>query len=126
MFRNVMRDQFNPGTDLTAVATAAVVGKTFAAYSGAMQQGNIAVATAAAGAAAAGVVKYNAAAGDLVGVARGSGRVVTVTAGGTISAGEGVEVGADGAAVPATTGIVVGWAVDNADAGADVLISLAH
>lgn len=126
MYLNEMRDRFNPGTDLTAVATAALDGKTFVSYSGPMRSGNIAVATAPAGSAVAGVAKYDADQDDLVGVARGSGRVVTVTAGATITAGTGIEVGEDGTAIPATTGAVVGWAVDNATSGTDALVSLAH
>lgn len=126
MYRNEMRDRFNPGTDLTAVAAGAVVGKTFAAYSGPMIDGNISVATAAAGSAAAGVIKYDADVEEFVGVARGSGRVVTVTAGAALTAGEAVEVGPGGAAIPATAGMVVGWAVDNAEMATDALISLAH
>lgn len=126
MYRNIMQDRFNPGTDLTAVATTDVTGKTFCAYSGAMKSGNIAITTATAGEAVAGVIKYDAAGDSLVGVARGSGRVVTVTAATALAAGTAVEVGTDGKATTADTGIIVGWAVDDAEADADALISLAH
>lgn len=126
MYQNIMHDRFNPGTDLTAIATAPVVGKTFAAYSGPMKSGNISVATAPAGAAVAGVIKYNADQDELVGIARGSGRVVTVTAGAAITSGSALEVGPAGKAIPAATGLVVGWAVDDATAETDALISLAH
>lgn len=126
MFRNIMQERFNPGTDLTAIAATDVTGKTFSAYAGPMKSGNITIATAAAGAATAGVIKYDANTNKFVGVARGSGRVVTVTTSSELNAGDAVEVAADGTATLADTGIIVGWAIDDATAGSDALISLAH
>lgn len=126
MYRNQMHERFNPGTDLTANVTEDVTGKTFVTYAGAMQQGIITVKPAPAAAATAGVAKYDAAKGDLVGVARGSSRIVTVTAGAALTAGTPVEVGDGGKAVPASAGVTVGWAVDDAKADEDALISLAH
>ena len=125
-YANQMRDIFNPGTDLTVVATTAVVGKTFAAISGPRSQNMLSVTTAKPGAPAAGVFKYDADADDMVGIARGSSRIVTVTADGPITAGSPVEVGAGGKAKTADTGSIVGWAVDTAADGDDALISLAH
>lgn len=124
MYQNIMQDRFNPGTDLTAVADTAVTGKTFVTIAGPMKGGNITVETATAAGAVAGVAKYDAAAGEFVGVARGSSRVVTVTAAAAIVAGAPVEVAANGHAVTATTGAVVGYAVDTAEATGDALISL--
>lgn len=126
MYSNKMQERFNPGTDLTAHAEEAVTGKTFLRYAGAMKGGLITVAPAKAGEAVAGVCKYDAKPHDLVGVARGSSRIVTVTAAAALTAGTAVEVGTDGQAAPASEGITVGWAVDNADKGNDALISLAH
>lgn len=126
MYTNQMRDSFNPGTDLTAVAAENIAGKTFVAYAGPMRNGNITVRPATAGADIAGVAKYDAAADTLVGVARGAGRVLTVTAAGTLAAGDPVEVDATGRATKAGNGAVVGWAVDNAKPDTDALISLAH
>lgn len=126
MYKNQMRERFNPGTDLTAIATEPVVGKTFVNYSGPMVKGNIAVKPAVAGTAIAGVAKYDQAANELVGVARGAARVVTVTTATTLAAGDPVEVGANGQATKQASGIIVGWAVDAAEAGSDALISLAH
>lgn len=126
MYHNQMKERFNPGTDLTAHVEATVTGKTFLRYAGAMKKGLISVAPANPGEAIAGVCKYNAEADDLVGVARGSGRVVTVTAAAALTAGTAVEVAANGHATPATSGVTVGWAVDNTDEGDDALISLAH
>lgn len=125
-YANQMRDIFNPGTDLTCIATSAVAGKTFAAISGPRSQNMLSVTTAKPGAPAAGVFKYDAAADNMVGIARGSSRIVTVTADGPITAGSPVEVGTGGKAKTADTGAVVGWAVDTAEDGADALISLAH
>lgn len=126
MYTNQMHSRFTPGTDLTAVANVAVAGKTFVTIAAPMKGGNIVVATAEAAGNTCGVAKYDAEAGALVGVARGSSRVVTITAGAPITAGTPVEVGEGGTAVPATTGIIVGYAVDTAVAEADALISLAH
>ena len=126
MYTNIMRDRFNPGTDLTALAASAITGKTFTAYAGPMRSGNITVATAEPGAATAGVAKYDANAEELVGIARGSGRVVTVTTAADLAAGDPIAVGDNGHATLADTGIIVGWAADNADAGTDALVSLAH
>ncbi|MHA2789672.1 DUF2190 domain-containing protein [Corynebacterium sp. S7] len=124
MYQDQMKDRFNPGTDLTAVATGTITGSTFVAIAGPLKNDLINVATATAGTHAAGVAKYTAVDGDLVGVARGSSRVVTVTAGSVLTPGDLVEVGAGGMAVKHTTGTVVGYAVDNAAANEPALISL--
>lgn len=126
MYTNQTRDRFNPGTDLTAVAAVDVTGKTFVAYAGPMRNGNIAVRPAAAGEPVAGVAKYDAKTDQLVGVARGSARVITVTTEVALKAGDPIEVGDGGRATKATTGTVVGWAADDAEANTDALISLAH
>ena len=81
-YANQMRDIFNPGTDITVVATTAVVGKTFAAISGPRSQNMLSVTTAKPGAPTVGVFKYDADADDMVGIARGASRIVTVTADG--------------------------------------------
>lgn len=125
-YANQMRDIFNPGTDITVVATTTVVGKTFAAISGPRSQNMLSVTTATAGAPAAGVFKYDADADNMVGIARGSSRIVTVTADGPITAGSPVEVGTGGKAKTADAGTVVGYAVDTAENGGDAMISLAH
>jgi len=126
VFNNQTRDRFNPGTDLTAVAAIDVTGKTFVAYAGPMRKGNITVRPASAGKPVAGVAKYDATTDQLVGIARGAARVLTVTTETALKAGDPVEVGDGGRATKATTGIVIGWAADDADANTDALISLAH
>lgn len=126
-FNNQMQERFNPGTDLTAVATDQVVGKTLVTYSKGLTSGLISVATAAPGKAVAGVAKYDANTGEHVGVARGSGRIVTITAATGLKAGDPVTVGDTGKATTATDNShIVGWCVDDADADTDALISLAH
>lgn len=125
-FNNIAHDRYNDGSDITAQANAAVAGKTFAAIAGDMTaEGLLSVKPAATGGNTVGVVKYDADTGEKVGVARGSSRVITVTAGGAITAGDEVAVGAGGKAVKATEGaVVVGYAFDSVDAGADALVSL--
>ncbi|MFG1785686.1 capsid cement protein [Rhodococcus oryzae] len=117
-------DVYNPGRDITAVATAAVTAKRFLRITGNRSDGNIAVAHATAGGRIAGVAAADADADALVPIARGHSRVVKVTAGAAITAFAEVEVGADGKAIPATTGNAVGYAVTAAASGADAQISL--
>ncbi|WBT08983.1 hypothetical protein PAB09_01120 [Corynebacterium sp. SCR221107] len=98
MYTNQMLDRFNPGTDLTAVTATAVTGKTFLGYAGAMTRDLITVTTATAGKPTAGVAKYDADTNTLVGVARGAGRIVTVTAETQLVAGDPIAVGTAGKA----------------------------
>lgn len=123
MYKNTLRDLFNPGTDLTANATADVAGKTFVTYSGDMDNGLVSVKPAGASDVVAGVAKYDAKAGELVGVARGASRVLTVTAGSALTAGTPVAPDANGKAV-AATGTAYGVAVSDAAANTDVYVSL--
>jgi hypothetical protein len=81
----------------------------------------IKVATAAAGAKAFGVAKYDAASGALVGILRGG--VVPVTAGGTIAFGAEVEVGTAGKAITLASGKAVGKAVEAGTNGNDIQIA---
>lgn len=123
-YRNQMRDLYNDGSDITCAATAPLTGKTFAAIAGPRTGGLITIATAAAGERTCGVIKYDAEADGLVGIARGSARVVTVTAASALSAGAEVEVGTAGRAAVHDTGVAVGYLVDDVEAGADALVSL--
>lgn len=115
---------YEPGRDISGRAKTAVVGKRFLAIAGDRDSGNISVGHATAGERACGVSKYDAAVGDIVGVARGNSRVTYVTAGGALAAGDDVEVGADGKAVKHESGVAVGYAVTAAASGADAEISL--
>lgn len=123
---------FLPGTELTGYATAPVVGKTFADISADIQSGpllsptseggNISVATCAAAARALGVFKTDGAQGDKVGIHLGG--VVPVTAGAAITAGQEVQAGAAGTAVPLAAGRPAGKAVTAAANNTDVFVRL--
>lgn len=115
---------YEPGRDISGRASAAVTGKRFLKISGNRSGGNIAVAHADAAGRVCGVSKYDAASGEIVGVARGNSRVTYVTAGGNIAAFAEVEVGANGQAVTKASGVAVGYAVTAATSGADAEISL--
>lgn len=116
---------YEPGRRITCHATAAVIGKRLVAISGNRQaDGSISVATSAAASRAFGVATYDAAAGEKVGVIRGSGFVVPVTAAAALTANQQVEVGAAGQAAVLAAGIAVGIVVTGAAAGADAQIAL--
>lgn len=118
-------DVFSPGRDLTGVSTTTVVPFTFLAIAGARDSsGALKVTTATAAGQTCGVCKYGVDAGQLTGIARGNARVVWVTAGAAITAGQQVQVGAGGTAVPLTSGAAVGYAIDTAASGALAAISL--
>lgn len=131
---------YEDGDRVTAEATAAVTGKRFVnasanRLSGPMipgtpqigasdpvDGGNIRAAHAAAAGAAIGVSSWDAAIGEKFDVlAEG---ILPVTAGAAIAAGQRVEVGANGTAVPLAAGVAVGVAVDGAANGADAQIKL--
>lgn len=116
---------YEPGRRLTAQATANVTGKRFVNISANRQaDGSLSVAHATAAGSVFGVAAYDAASGSKVGVLRGSGFVVPVTASGTIAAGARVEVGSNGQAVTLASGIAVGIAVTGATNGNDAQIAL--
>jgi hypothetical protein len=71
-----------------------------------------------------GVARSDAASGELVTIARGGGRVVRVTAGGSIAAFAEVEVGSAGKAVTKSSGVAVGYALTAATNNTDAEISL--
>lgn len=113
---------FRPGRDITGLTTGAVTGKTFVDVSATRAaDGMIKVATAAAGAKALGVAKYDAASGATVGIHRGG--ILPVAAGGTIAFGAEVEVGTAGKAITLASGKAVGKAVEAGTNGNDVLIA---
>lgn len=124
MYTNQARDTFNPGTDLTVKASTAVTGKRLATLSGDKASGHLTIKQAADGDLVAGVIKYDAPAGTLVGLARGAARIITVTAGAALTAGTEVQADANGKAIPATTGKVFGYAVTAAQPDTDAEISL--
>jgi Uncharacterized conserved protein (DUF2190) len=109
---------YEPGREITGAATATVTERQFVAVSGNRSAGgNVSVAPAAAGARALGAACWNASSGQLVRIARGG--VLKVIAGGAITAGDPIAVGAGGTAVTATgTAVVVGHAINGAANGA--------
>lgn len=115
---------YEPGRDISGRATAAVTGKRFLKISGNRVGGNIAVAHADAAGRTCGVSKYDAALGEICGVARGNSRVTHVTAEGAIAAFAEVEVGTAGKATALDAGVAVGYALTGAADGADAEISL--
>lgn len=128
----------NVGKDFTGRATAAVVGKTFAAVTGIQSGpditstalpatydgGNFQVATCPAGQRCDGVFAYDVATGQAVPI-KAPGKVLPVTAGAAITAGQEVEVGANGRAIPVASGRAVGKAwTTQGTAGNDVYVRL--
>lgn len=114
----------------TCHASAAVTGKRFVAISGARVDGNPRVASAASSATVKpfGVSAYDAASGAKLTVYTKPGLIMPVTASGAITAGAPVFSTADGRATatnPGGTGIVAGWAADDAADGTDAVIKLA-
>ncbi|OZF44274.1 MULTISPECIES: DUF2190 family protein [Nocardiaceae] len=122
---NLTVDKYAPGSDLSAVASAPVVAGRFAKITGNRTgNGMIPVAHADAGGRTAGVVKYDAATGGAVSLARGNSRVVKVKASGAIAAFTEIQVGADGQAVALSSGKAVGYALSAAASGSAVEVSL--
>lgn len=125
---------YDDGDELTATCTAAVTGKRCVDISGDIESGpglsatteggNIQVAHATAAGTIIGVASYDAALGAKTTVLRGPGIVLPITAGASITAGEEVEVGANGTVIPLAAGIAVGKAFADAANGADAMIAL--
>ena len=131
-----------PGEDVTGYATASVTGKRCVQISAAKPAtekaeglnatggGGVYRVALPSGAGANGgaakmvfgVAKYDAAINKLVGVARGG--IVPITASAAITAGQSLQAAADGTVIPATTGIVVGYACDDCANGADCEVAL--
>ncbi|OBK91487.1 capsid cement protein [Mycolicibacter sinensis] len=115
---------FRPGAEVTALTSAAVTGKRFVGLSATRDgfTGLVKVAHAGQGAKAFGVAAYDAASGATLPILRGG--IVPVTAGGSITAGDQVEVGTDGKAVKLASGVAVGQAIETATSGDDVFVAL--
>jgi hypothetical protein len=119
---------YRPGADLTATAAAGgVIGKTFVDITAALNVATgtpITVGPATAAGLSVGVASRDTAATAKLHVLRGVGSVVPVTAGGNISVGAEVEVGANGRAVTLAAGKARGRAWSAGTAGNDVFIEL--
>lgn len=126
---------YKPGKDITAKATGTIEGKRFCAISAdftsgpglsATAEGSIPqVARAGAGVRAFGVAPYDLVSGDIADIIRGG--VVPVTAGGTVTFGQQVEIDSTGRAV-AWAGTIatqpVGMCINGATVGNDAYIAL--
>ena len=123
---------YKPGADITGYASAAVTGKRCVKISGARTAGpglntsvlggNVRVAHADAGSKQFGVAKWDAAANTLVGVTREG--VVPITSSANITAGQQVEITANGMVAPLASGIAIGVAVNTTTSGNDAEIAL--
>jgi hypothetical protein len=129
----------SPGEDVTAVAEGTVTGKLCVQVSGPRTSGPGLAATAegsvytcgipsTTGAAGAGkrifgVAGYDAASGRLFKVLRGN-KILPITAGGTITAGEEVEVAATGKVIALASGIAIGVAMNSCTVDTDCEVSL--
>ena len=130
-----------PGEDTTGYAVAAIIGKRCVQIAAAKvnkaeglsttgEGGTYRVAlpsgAGANGGAAKmvfGVSKYDQSViGKLVGIVRGG--IVPITSSAAITAGQGVQVAADGTVVPFTTGVQIGTACDDCASGADCEVAL--
>jgi len=135
-----------PGEDVTGYCVAAVTGKRAVQIAAAKPAGEkaegVALTVAATGGGGTyrvalpsgaganggaakmifGVAKYDAAINKLVGVARGG--IVPITASAAITAGQTLQVAADGTVVPFSTGVVIGTACDDCANGADCEVAL--
>lgn len=120
---NEVQPLFRPGSDVTAVVTAAVTGGTFVGPDGRdSDTGQLKAKTATAAKSVLGVAAFDADKDGAVAVLRGG--ILPVTAGGTIAVGAQVEVGSDGKAVALASGIAVGVALEAGASGKSVLIAL--
>lgn len=126
---------FDAGEDVSVRAEAAVTGKRFVKVSDpqdgpanmgldpAATGGRIVVSHCPAGEKPFGVASYDAAINGHLYAIRGQ-KIVPVTAGASITAGQQVEVGTNGQAIPLASGVAVGLAVDSAANGTDCPIAL--
>lgn len=114
---------FTPAHDVTANVTAAVIGGRVLGVSGTLAaDGKLQCAHAAAAGAAFGVAATDQALGGDVLVYREG--IVPVEAGGAITAGQRVEVGAGGTAVVLAAGVPFGVATATGAAGALIPVAL--
>lgn len=121
---NECKPLFRPGQEVTVLTTAAVTGKTFVKITATR---DTATGLVKVGPGTAGDNSFGVASADIANEATGSvirGGLVFVTAGGAITAGARVQVGADGKAVAHSSGIAVGTACETGSNNNDVLVAL--
>jgi hypothetical protein len=136
---NLANPFYDEGDEVTGYCTAAVTGMTFVKVSGPRQPGGpnlvsggitdsvvggtISVAPAALGDKVLGVAMYDQTLGNLVPIFR-SPKVMPVTAGAAITAGQEVQSDANGNAIPVAAGRPAGLAFDSCASGGIAQISL--
>lgn len=114
---------YRSGDRVTGVATAAITGGQVLKVSAARADGeNIHVAPAGVGDVVFGVAGLDAANGATVPVIRDG--IVGLTTGAAVTAGESVEVAANGTVIPLNTGVAIGVAVDDIANGATGPVAL--
>jgi hypothetical protein len=136
---NLANPFYDEGDEVTGYCTAAVTGMTFVKISGPRQPGGpnlvnsaitdsvvggtISVAPAGAGDKVLGVAMYDQSLGNLVPIFR-SPKVMPVTAGAAITAGQEVQSDGNGNAIPVAAGRPAGLAFDSCASGGIAQISL--
>ncbi|WZH38760.1 MAG: DUF2190 family protein [Microbacterium enclense] len=118
---------YTPASDVTVRAASAIVGKTFVALLGGVNPSTGQLATvvpAPLAGASVGVASRDTASGAVMHLIRAKGIIVPVTAGGDVSVGAEVEVGANGRAVTLASGKARGRAWSAGTAGNDVFVEL--
>lgn len=139
MTSNLATPYYEDGDELTGYCTANVTGKRFVkiaanrqaggpnlvggAITDSVAGGNVSVAQAVAGDKVFGIAVYDQTLGNLVPIYRAP-KVVPVTAGAAIAAGQEVQSDANGEAIPLAAGKAAGLALDAAAVGADAQIAL--
>jgi predicted RecA/RadA family phage recombinase len=125
MAKNVCLPFKEPGSRLTATATAAVTGKRFVAISGDRQDdGTYSVAPPDAGGRVYGVAEYDAPAGGKVGIIKWPGIELPVESAGAIDAGAEVQVDGAGRVVTLAGGTPVGFTTTSNADGDDARVVL--
>lgn len=133
---NLATPYYEDGDEITGFCTAGVTGKTFVKISAARQAGgprsgvsdsvtggNVSVAPAVAGDKVFGVAQYDQITGNLVPVLRHP-KIVPVTAGAALTAGQEVQSDASGHAIPLAAGKAAGQVIDDCASAADAQVSL--
>ncbi|HEX4501100.1 MAG TPA: capsid cement protein [Scandinavium sp.] len=136
---NLANPFYEEGDELTGYCTAAVTGMTFVKISGPRQPGgpnlvnsaitdsvvggNVSIAPCVSGDKVLGVAMYDQALGNLVPVFRHP-KVMPVTAGAAIVAGQEVQADANGNAIPVAAGKAAGLALDSCASGGIAQVSL--
>lgn len=126
---------YEDGDELTVQADAALTGKRFVEISANKDPASFALAADAvggnfhvnypsAGGLVFGVTMRDVASGAKVGVWRGKGMIIPVTAGASVARGDELQVDTTGRVITATTGVKVGRALTAATVGNDAMVTL--